>query len=281
MAKTTESARKRVLVALDSLPGGRALLATAAELAARWDAELVGLFVEDIDLLNVAALPFCREFGIAHGEGRSLDRAAMVRALRMQAERVREAVASAAERTRVPYSFRVMRGRVEVELLEACREVDLVVIGRARSTSSRSVRLGATTRTVLSRGSCTVVVARENAPVGRPVLAVFDGSAVSSRALAAAARLVEHDHRNLAVLVAAGTAEHGRRLERKVASVLQRSGIVPRTIVVQRPTLADLLVLIRKEESRTVVLPADLPLLEAPEAASMIESLPCPVVLVR
>jgi nucleotide-binding universal stress UspA family protein len=281
MAKATEAARKRVLVALDSLPGGRALLATAAELAAKWDAELVGLFVEDIDLLNVAALPFCREFGIAHGEERTLDPAAMARALRIQAERMREAVASAAERTQVPYSFRVTRGRVEVELLEACREAELVVVGRARSTSSRSVRLGSTTRTVLSRGSCTVVIARENAPVGRPVLAVFDGSAVSGRALAAAARLVEQDHRNLAVVVAAENVEHGRRLERKVASVLQRSGIVPRTIVVRRPTLADLVALIRKENSKTLVLPADLPLLAAPEAASMIESLLCPVVLVR
>jgi hypothetical protein len=39
--------------------------------------------------------------------------------------------------------------------------------------------------------------------------------------------------------------------------------------------------LIRKENSKTLVLPADLPLLAAPEAASMIESLLCPVVLVR
>ena len=52
---------RRILVALDASRHSLAALEAAAELAARLKAELVGLFVEDIDLLRLAGLPFARE----------------------------------------------------------------------------------------------------------------------------------------------------------------------------------------------------------------------------
>ena len=54
---------RRIVVGLDAGPRDRAALEAAAQLAARMQAELVGLFVEDIDLLHLAGLPFAREVG--------------------------------------------------------------------------------------------------------------------------------------------------------------------------------------------------------------------------
>jgi hypothetical protein len=47
----------RILVALDASVRSLAALEAAAELAAEWHAELLGLFVEDVELLRLAATP--------------------------------------------------------------------------------------------------------------------------------------------------------------------------------------------------------------------------------
>ncbi|MBK7177644.1 MAG: universal stress protein [Chloroflexi bacterium] len=52
---------QRILVALDASPHSLAALEAAIDLAERLDAELQGLFVEDINLLRLAQLPFARE----------------------------------------------------------------------------------------------------------------------------------------------------------------------------------------------------------------------------
>ena len=58
----------RILVALDASPRSLAALSTAGALAAELDAELSGLFVEDINLQRLLALPFAREFCLLSGQ---------------------------------------------------------------------------------------------------------------------------------------------------------------------------------------------------------------------
>ena len=48
---------RTILVALDASPGSMAALEAGARVAARLDAELVGLYVEDENLLKVGDLP--------------------------------------------------------------------------------------------------------------------------------------------------------------------------------------------------------------------------------
>ena len=45
---------RRILVALDASPHSQAALQAASELAAALKAELVGIFVEDVNLLHLA-----------------------------------------------------------------------------------------------------------------------------------------------------------------------------------------------------------------------------------
>jgi nucleotide-binding universal stress UspA family protein len=54
---------KRIVIAIDASPTSLAALEATAELAARWDAEILGVFVEDTDLLRMATLPFAGEVG--------------------------------------------------------------------------------------------------------------------------------------------------------------------------------------------------------------------------
>ena len=122
---------RRIVVSMESAPQDRAALEAAADIAARLQAELVGLFIEDIDLLHFAALPFAHEVGFPSATRRPLDVSAMERSLRTLAEEGRRALAEIAGRMPLRWSFRVARGSTSVELLAAAAEADLLV---ARAT---------------------------------------------------------------------------------------------------------------------------------------------------
>ena len=122
---------RRILVALDASPHSQAALEAASELADVLKAELVGIFVEDVNLLHLAGLPFAREVGYPSGTDRPLDSPSMERELRIQAEQVRQTLAGVAVRRQIRWSFRVVRGQVATELLIAAQEADLLALGRA------------------------------------------------------------------------------------------------------------------------------------------------------
>jgi nucleotide-binding universal stress UspA family protein len=120
---------KRIVVGIDSRPQDRAALEAAMQLAVRLQTELVGLFVEDIDLLHLAALPFAREIGFPSATARALDIEVMERSLRTLAGDIQRTMAAIAARAPVPWSFRVTRGALMHELRAAVAPGDIVVTG--------------------------------------------------------------------------------------------------------------------------------------------------------
>ena len=135
---------RRVIVGLDPALQSRALLEAAVELAGRMEAELIGLFVENQDLLHFAGLPFAREVGFTSATRRTLDVESMERSLRALAKEAEQTLASVAGRTPVQWSFRVVRGSPAAELLAVAEEYDLVIANLeapAELSSSVSVRV--------------------------------------------------------------------------------------------------------------------------------------------
>lgn len=86
------------------------------------EAELLGLFIEDLELLHFAALPFAREIGAASALAREVDLAGMERLMRERADDLRRSLAEALASGQVSWSFRVARGTVAGELLAAGKE---------------------------------------------------------------------------------------------------------------------------------------------------------------
>lgn len=190
----TSPDKRRILLALDVSPRSRSALEVAATLAAGFDVELAGLFVEDANLLRLSELPFAREVGRFSAKTRALAGAEMERALRREAEAVLRELSEAAARRSLRWSFKVARGQVRAELFALAHEFDMVVIGkRARSGVS----------SLDERASWRAAAAR-SAP---PVMAVYDGSPNAARALELAARLARERGVELRVLVSAGSAE--------------------------------------------------------------------------
>lgn len=147
---------RRILVALDASTDSVAALKTAASLAASLQAELVGLFVEDINLLRLAGLPFASEVQRVTGTGRVLDEAGMERDLQLQASQARRALANAAADAEATWTFRVVRGVVTTEILAAALEANLLTLGRASRPPIRRRQLGSTARAAVSQapGQC-------------------------------------------------------------------------------------------------------------------------------
>lgn len=89
-------------------PGTLARPEAAARLARELEAEFLGLFVEDADLLRLASLPFAREVGLASASLLAMDVAALERQLRLQAQML-EAALSAIFGPGAGWAFRVER----------------------------------------------------------------------------------------------------------------------------------------------------------------------------
>ena len=105
MTEGTASFR-RIVVALDASHASRRVLGAAAALALRQGAELVGLFVEDVNLLHMGALPFTRVAG-AGPLSSQLDHATVERALRRAVGETRAALAGYVEGKNLKWSFAV------------------------------------------------------------------------------------------------------------------------------------------------------------------------------
>jgi hypothetical protein len=116
---------RRITVVQGSAQAAGALDAVV-ETAAALEAELAGLFVENVELLHFAGLPFAREIGAF--SARALDVRTMERRLRSQAEEARRALAAAAEGKPLRWTFRVERGSVLEQVRGALAEADLVVL---------------------------------------------------------------------------------------------------------------------------------------------------------
>jgi len=112
MAESEEEVRIARIIACFA-PGSAGAPEAVARLAAEMQAELLGLFIEDIELLRFAALPFAAEVGFPSAARRTVDLAGLERQLRTQAAGLRQALATALDPTTVIWSFRVARASPE------------------------------------------------------------------------------------------------------------------------------------------------------------------------
>jgi hypothetical protein len=91
-------------------------------------ADLLGLFVEDAQLLRLAALSMAHEVGFPSKIRRSLDPDAMARALRAQAQRIRRDLGARLAGEPVHWTFEVVRGHTASALATLAAGRDIVVM---------------------------------------------------------------------------------------------------------------------------------------------------------
>ncbi|MCO6441715.1 MAG: universal stress protein [Nitrococcus mobilis] len=198
----THTRIERIIVLLDSSRAARVALDAAAELAARQHARLLGLFVENTDLLHSASLPFGREIGFTSGRIRPLSSADMERRLRHQPAEARRLLAAAGRRCAVEWSLQVCRGQVETETLAITTPTDLLVLGRIDWARDTGLRFGQLTVRIATTANCSVMVLGEAPqPVQRPILVLYEEPETGDRALAAAMLMARDTNQALTILL--------------------------------------------------------------------------------
>jgi nucleotide-binding universal stress UspA family protein len=267
----------RILVAVDASPLSLAALDAAAELAASLQAELLGLYIEDINLLRLAESPFAREVGLFSGSIRELDTQRMQRQLRAQANRVRRRLSRLAERSQIQWSFRVTRGAIDTELLSAAAEVDLVILGRTGWSGGR--RLGSTAQAIASKATRPALLHAPRATQRSAVLVLYDGSEVAQRALTTATDMIKGQNRFLSIAIVAEHQEDAKNLQMEVAMWLRSRGLQARYRWLFRVDVEMVKKLMQTEGQCVLVLPSSM--MEGKNLITLLHGLKCPVMVVH
>lgn len=260
---------RRMLVAFGASASELAGIEAAARLAARAEAELSAMLVEDEVLFRVAALPIARVVGPLAPEGQPIDAASMNRALSAFTAQARSSIARSAAQAGVPWSFRVVRGRMQAEVLAAAAPDDLVV-----------VQSGDAGLAVASGAPCSVLLLGAAARQAHAALVVYGRAGAADRALAAAAQLTtpRPGHPDVTVLLPPGEAREIAERREQAGILLRKLGCRAELHLLRRAGAARLLALAAERGSMLVLNPEAV---TRAELEALVREAIFPVLLVR
>jgi hypothetical protein len=262
---------RRIVVAL-AAPGETAAMTTAVELARTLNADLLGLFIENAELIALAALPFAGEVGFPSSARRSLDVEAMERGLRAQARRVERELAALVADSPVKWRFDTVRGRLAVELLAVAGETDLAVVSLPQTAGSTPTTPGRAMRAYRGAMVPVLLVGERTQQPGS--IAVVPPPGSDPIALAATVAALAPRYGPSALFVEIGPPQPGREPgERTLVKLLATRDVKGRFRQIAGPF--ELMPLLMAEPSRLVVA-----LATTPEASELVlDVLTCPVLV--
>jgi nucleotide-binding universal stress UspA family protein len=277
-----------VLVALDADEDAQRLLEIAADMAQRMKADLMGLFVEDSDLLGLGDNPLVRTVSSFTGVSGAIRRAVIEQAMRRQIAAARIALEQAAELRHIEATFEVRRGRLAATL-ETYEETDFILVRRAapavqHTPATRHARISAATRQVVNAARRPVIVlnirAAASAAFGQ-ISALYDGSPETENALLAAAEIADRRRGDgITIVPLANSEADADVLGRRAQDILRPLGHQPRIAPHIAPDL-DALCTVCAAQSGFLVLHASHALLQGEAMTRLLETIDCSVMVVR
>jgi hypothetical protein len=265
---------RRIVIALESICDHVKALEIAAEMAARIKAELHGIFMEDVNLVSAAHLPFVHQVNLHSAAAHSFEPADIEAEFRALATRARTCLQGLANRAGVPWSFEIHRGD-RSSLVSATRRTDLLVVETATRPFARYMKLptGWSEVSLRSERACLLL----SASVGRQkgLLVVYEGTKAGERAIAAGLAL---DGAGGALAIVAPTAvPESADVQRR----LHAAGIEARLQRIERFNSAELKRVIARANCDLAILPASLAIEYRSALQELLAAPPCAVLLVR
>ncbi len=272
---------KRILVPLDASEHSLEVLKAAVELAAAQGAELEGLFVEDADLFRLCEFPMAREVSFWGVSGRSMERSETERQLRIVARRLQRALEDMSRGHNVPCKFRVTRGGVPREVLDASKEADLTIMGRIGWSRLCGQRMGSTTQAIVRQGRGLVLIMDKEARFQPPLQVLFTGSRLSEATLLLALELSRKKGFSLVILMAAHAQENRKDMQDRVQEIVSGQGAQAGVHLLRELNPQGIRKAVAAHGTGPLFLPCEDPHLHGESLQQLINSLNNPVFLVR
>jgi nucleotide-binding universal stress UspA family protein len=249
---------------LGSTESDRAALAALSLLAGRTPAEILGMFVEDIELLMLAELPIAREYCLLTHVERHLQAPDIERQFRIQARAAHQALAEIASRLGSTLSFRTVRGITTTLMREALTETDLILFGAGRGALRTP---GGSTRADTGR------------PSRRQPVVVFDGSDAAQRALQVALQIAPDEVIPLTVILTASNPDLLSTLADQTSRLAGNRSL--QLVKMVNPAWRDVIEQAHARHGAALVVAITAELLQQENLERLRNRLNCPVVLVK
>lgn len=248
--------RRRVVMTLDSAKFDSGDLARLSHLAQQLDADFEAVFVEDLDVLRAANLPFLREYRFASMQLETMTQQGLEQEFRAVARRAEQALAQHAALRQVRWRFRVWRGSLEQELLGALQADVLALPSPGMSGRSAGVP-----------------------PHDAPIAVVYAADEGDERTLITASTLAAAQTPLTVVLVTDG--RDVGELRRQAEAVVASAPPVMRFATLTEATPAAVAATLRSTGSRALVLTRGSRLLQPGSLRDLMEALGRPLLLIR
>lgn len=265
---------RRVVIALESICENLRALEIAAEMATRIKGELHGIFIEDVNLLSAAHLPFVHQVSLHSAAACSFGPADIESEFRALAARARACLQELANRMNVPWSFEIHRGD-RISLVSATRLSDLLVVETTTRPFARYMKLPTDWSEISLRSERACLLLSASVARQKGVLAVYDGTEAGERAIAAAIAL--DGSRGALTIVTPAAASEGAEIHQK----LRVAGVEAELRRIERLDSAELLRSIERANCNLAILPATLALERRSALQQLLAAPPCAILLVR
>ena len=271
----------RVLILLDGSRLSLAALEAAAEIALARNAEVLGIFVEETNLLRTAEYGFAQEVGGSSGLTRPLQAAALEARMQALAEQARRVLQQTMERRGLVQTLQLCRGRVAEEVLSLMQPEDVVVLGRVGWSGILGTRLGSTAQALLRQAPGEVLLWTEPRPQreNRVLVLLNHQQASNHRALRVGAELARRNQQPLSVLIGIGSesSESTESLAEDVLSFLQRTDITARIKSVPNAAVGAVIRAMQEEGATQLVISRTNTLIAEQGAEALLAQLNLPI----
>lgn len=260
---------RHVVVTLDVSERGRPALETAVRLAAITGAHLEGVFVEDINLIRLAGLPFLRELRPSSLAEEAISAQRLQRELRSLARQARRMLEQVAGEMGVPCSFQVWRGQAVAETLAEVFTADILSLAQVSSRVAQRGRSISRPRT------------RRHPQAVTTISILFSESKAAVRALTTACILASDLEAEIAVLIPYDRKATRKKLRQKAKAALASYEQSARFIQLSETGLQPLVEAIVLGGPNILIAESGNFLLQEAGLDQCLDKLACPILLVR
>jgi nucleotide-binding universal stress UspA family protein len=188
---------KRIAIAMDASPLSKIATKEAVQLAARLNAEISAICIEDANIKKMASHAYVKTVSPFVAASQTFDEEAVKNITRLQISKSKSHLEQEISGLKIPYTFEVKTGNVKDEILNVAKDADLLVLGWAGwqttnlygtsyvkdPSSFKTIRLGETTKKIINCTNTSTLIVRGEFGKDLPIITAFDGSECSEKSL--------------------------------------------------------------------------------------------------